>query len=137
MTQRILLHMTAPLREDFDIPYHDIGEEHGPPRIGLVAGLHGNELNGVFVLSRLAAFLKGVTERQHPGIQLGERVIIIPAVNILGLNTWNRHWPFDNTDINHMFPGYDAGETTQRIAHAVLEVTRPLSSRPPQCQPRF
>ena len=31
MTQRILLHMTAPLREDFDISYHDIGEGFGPP----------------------------------------------------------------------------------------------------------
>jgi uncharacterized protein len=124
MTQRILLHMTAPLREDFDISFHDIGEEYGPPRVALVAGLHGDELNGVFVLSRLAAFLQGVAEGQHPGLQLRERAIIIPAVNILGLNTLNRHWPFDNTDINRMFPGHDAGETTQRIAHAVLDVTR-------------
>jgi uncharacterized protein len=28
-----------------------------------------------------------------------------------------------------MFPGYDAGETTQRIAHAVLEVTSPAHYR--------
>ena len=124
MTQRILLHMTAPLREDFDILYHDIGEEFGPPRIALVAGLHGNELNGVFVLSRLAAFLQEVAAGQQAGLQLRQRAIIIPAVNILGLNTLSRHWPFDHTDINRMFPGYDAGETTQRIAHAVLEVTR-------------
>jgi predicted deacylase len=129
MTQRILLHMTAPLREDFDIPYHDIGETRDPPRVALVAGLHGNELNGVFVLSRLAAFLQGVAEGQHPGLRLCARAIVLPAVNILGLNTWNRHWPFDNTDINRMFPGYDAGETTQRIAHAVLEVTRPAHYR--------
>jgi uncharacterized protein len=58
-----------------------------------------------------------------------QRAIIIPAVNILGLNTLNRHWPFDHTDINRMFPGYDAGETTQRIAHAVLEVTAPAHYR--------
>lgn len=129
MTQRILLHMTAPLREDFDILYHDIGEEFGPPRIAFVAGLHGNELNGVFVLSRLAAFLQEVAAGQQAGLQLRQRAIIIPAVNILGLNTLSRHWPFDNTDINRMFPGYDAGETTQRIAHAVLEVTRPAYHR--------
>jgi hypothetical protein len=132
MTQRILLHMTAPLREDFDISYHDIGDMARPPRIALVAGLRGNELNGVFVLSRLAAFLHGVADGQHAGLQLPqlrERAIIIPAVNILGLNTLTRHWPFDHTDINRMFPGYDAGETTQRIAHAVLEVTRPAHYR--------
>jgi uncharacterized protein len=60
---------------------------------------------------------------------LRQRAIIIPAVNILGLKTLIRHWPFDNTDINRMFPGYDAGETTQRIAHVVLEVTRPAHYR--------
>ena len=129
MTQRILLHMTASLREDFDISYHDIGDMARPPRIALVAGLRGNELNGVFVLSRLAAFLHGVADGQHAGLQLRGRAIIIPAVNILGLNTLTRHWPFDHTDINRMFPGYDAGETTQRIAHAVLEVTRPAHYR--------
>jgi predicted deacylase len=41
------------------------------------------------------------------------------------LNTLKRRWPFDNTDINRMSPGYGAGETTQRIAQAVLDVTSP------------
>jgi predicted deacylase len=124
MGQRVLLHMTAPLREDFDIPYHAIGAHLGPPRAAFVAGLRGDELNGVFVLARLADFLNGVETSRHPTLQLCQHVIIIPAVNILGLNTYSRYWPFDNTDIDRMFPGYDAGETTQRIAHAVLEVTR-------------
>ena len=50
-------------------------------------------------------------------------MIVIPAVNVLGVNTRSRHWPFDGTDMNRMFPGYDGGETTQRIAAAVLELT--------------
>ncbi|MBI3783487.1 MAG: succinylglutamate desuccinylase/aspartoacylase family protein [Deltaproteobacteria bacterium] len=124
-----LLQMTAPLREDFDIPYHDIGPKNAPARVALVAGIHGNELNGVFVLSRLAAFLNATACGEQPGVELRERVIVIPAVNVLGLNTLSRRWPFDGTDINRMFPGYNAGETTQRIAHAVLEVTRPASYR--------
>jgi predicted deacylase len=119
-----LLRMTAPLREDFEIAYHDIGGAKAAPTLALVAGIHGDELNGVFVLSRLAHFLSGVVSGQQPGHQLGARVIIVPAVNILGVNTRSRRWPFDGTDINRMFPGYDAGETTQRVAHAVLEVTR-------------
>jgi predicted deacylase len=56
-------------------------------------------------------------------------VIVVPAVNVLGVNTRSRRWPFDGTDINRMFPGYDAGETTQRVAHAVLELTRPARRR--------
>jgi predicted deacylase len=99
------------------------------PRVALVAGIHGDELNGVFVLARLAAFLKSVCEGQQPGQHLCERVVVIPAVNVLGVNTRSRRWPFDSTDINRMFPGYAGGETTQRIAHAVLERTRPAYFR--------
>ena len=124
-----LLSMTAPLREDFEIAYHDIGGADAPPKLALVAGIHGDELNGVFVLSRLAHFLSGVVGGRQPGQRLNGRVIIVPAVNVLGVNTRNRRWPFDGTDINRMFPGYNAGETTQRIAHAVLELTRPAHYR--------
>jgi predicted deacylase len=105
-----LLEMTAPLRDDFAIPYHDFGPAGERPALALVAGLHGNELNGIFVLSRLAEFLA--------------RIVVVPAVNVLGVNTRSRRWPFDKTDINRMFPGYDAGETTQRIANAVFQATR-------------
>jgi hypothetical protein len=94
-----------------------------------VAGLHGNELNGVFVLARLANFLQQIEAGDRPGTRLLGRVRIIPAVNVLGLNTRHRLWPFDGTDVNRMFPGYDAGETTQRIAHAVLAATAPADWR--------
>lgn len=119
----VLLHMTAPLREGFTLPYHDLGPRSAAPRVALVGGLHGNEINGVFVLGRLANYLAGVAAQRYPGQQLTERVVIVPAVNVLGLNLRVREWPFDKTDINRMFPGYDAGETTQRIAHAVTELT--------------
>jgi predicted deacylase len=122
-TERTLLHMTAPAREDFDLPYHDLGPHDEPPRVALVAGLHGNELNGVFVLARLASFLRSVVAGEREDAELLGRVLIVPAVNVLGLNIRSRAWPFDGTDLNRMFPGYDAGETTQRIASAVLELT--------------
>ena len=121
--EAMLLHMTAPTREDFDVPYHDLGPRDGPPALALVAGLHGNELNGVFVLARLASFLRRIADGERPGASLLGRVIVIPAVNVLGLNVRRRSWPFDGTDVNRMFPGYDAGETTQRIAAAALAAT--------------
>jgi predicted deacylase len=116
--------MTAPLREDFTIPYHDFGPAGAPPRVALVAGLHGDEANGIFVLGRLASFLRRLEADEQSGRGLRERVLILPAVNLLGLNTRSRVWPFDGTDLNRMFPGYAVGETTQRVAHAVLELTR-------------
>jgi len=36
------------------------------------------------------------------------------------MNIQKRFWPIDNTDVNRMFPGYDLGETTQRIADGVF-----------------
>lgn len=119
----VLLRMTAPLREDFVVPYHDLGPADAVPHVALVGGVHGNEINGVFVLSRLANYLAGVVAGSYAGQSLTGRVIIVPAVNVQGLNLGVREWPFDRTDINRMFPGYDAGETTQRIAHAVTQTT--------------
>jgi len=120
----VLLRMTAPLREAFTIPYHDLGPRDAAPQMALVAGLHGNEINGVFVLARLANYLAGVAAGRHPTQELRQRLVIVPAVNVLGLNLRTREWPFDKTDLNRMFPGYDAGETTQRIANAVMALTQ-------------
>jgi len=135
MSTSTLLTMTAPLGDSLTIPYHDIGPaEHPhphplPPRLALVAGLHGNELNGVFVLSRLADFLRRIQTGERRSQVLRERVVLIPAVNVLGVNTRSRVWPFDNIDLNRGFPGDSAGETTQRIAAAVVNLTRPAYYR--------
>jgi predicted deacylase len=121
--------MTAPVRDPFEIPYHDIGEPGAPVRLALVGGVHGNELNGIYVLAHLARFLRAVADHERPPIRLDGRVVVVPAVNVLGVNVHRRAWPFDSSDLNRMFPGYDAGETTQRLAHAVLEATRDAAIR--------
>lgn len=121
---RDLLCMTAPVREGFEIPCHEIGPKSTHPAVALVAGLHGDEINGVFILSRLADFLNSVEAGKYPELKLVQRVLIIPAVNVLGVNLRTRTWPFDKTDLNRMFPGSTIGETTQRIAHALLEATK-------------
>lgn len=121
--------MTAPVREGFDIPCHEIGPSGHQPAIALVGGLHGDEINGIFILSRLADFLNNVEGGKYPELKLTRRVLIIPAVNVLGVNLRTRTWPFDKTDINRMFPGSTIGETTQRIAYAVLEATKQAELR--------
>jgi predicted deacylase len=122
--KRNLLCMTAPVREGFDIPCHEIGPKSAYPAVALVAGLHGDEINGVFILSRLADFLNNVEAGKYPELKLIKRVLLIPAVNVLGVNLRTRTWPFDKTDLNRMFPGNTIGETTERIAYAVLEATK-------------
>jgi hypothetical protein len=116
--------MTSPAREPFEIPYHRIGPGSDPPGAAFVAALHGDEINGTFVLARLADFLGGVESGRHPGLSLTRAVVLIPAANVSGVNSRLRTWPFDRTDLNRAFPGNPAGETNQRMAWAVLEATR-------------
>lgn len=127
--KRDLLLMTAPVRDSFDIPCHEIGPKTSHPAAAFVAGLHGDELNGIFILARLADFLNNVEAGRHPGLTLKRKVLIIPAVNVLGVNLRSRTWPFDKSDMNRMFPGSLSGETTQRIAVAVLEATKKAEYR--------
>ncbi|HIJ80777.1 MAG TPA: hypothetical protein HPP76_03605 [Desulfuromonadales bacterium] len=129
MSVRDLLLMTAPLREDFNIPCHEIGPASASPAAAFVAGLHGDEINGVYILARLADFLQAVEAGKYPKLKLLKRVLIIPGANVLGINTLRRSWPFDCTDLNRTFPGNVVGETTQRIAHAVLEATKKAEYR--------
>ena len=121
MSLKQLLVLQSPVGGSFSIPYHEFGPKERPARLALVAGLGGNELNGVFVLSRLVALLNDLSTRGE--ITLHERVLILPAVNLAGLDARSRQWPFDQTDLNRMFPGSEDGETCQRIAAAVLELT--------------
>jgi len=128
MSSRDLVLMTAPLREDFTIPCHEIGPM-APPFVSFVSGLHGDEINGIYILARLADFLKAVEQGAYPKLRLVHRVLIIPAVNVLGANTLRRAWPFDQSDQNRVFPGNQIGETTQRIAYTVLETTKKSTYR--------
>ena len=54
-------------------------------------------------------------------IAQGHKILIIPSCNPYSMNIQKRFWSVDNTDINRMFPGYDLGETTQRIADGVFK----------------
>jgi len=54
-------------------------------------------------------------------IRDGIEILVMPCVNYYSMNIGKRFWSMDNTDINRMFPGYDLGETTQRIADGVFK----------------
>ena len=80
-------------------------------------------------LARLAGWLQKIYDGHEPGLRLAKRILILPVVNVIGMHTRSRVWPFDKTDLNRMFPGYHAGETTQRIADAVFKLTRQAAIR--------
>lgn len=63
------------------LPYYDLGPTGRAPRLVLVANLNGDDLNSMFVLSRLAAFLQSIESGQPGDLRLRERVVIIPTNN--------------------------------------------------------
>lgn len=87
-----------------------------------VAGLRGNELQQTFICSQLVRRLQSI--ERDGGLVPRKRITVVPCVNPASMNTGQRFWLSDGTDVNRMMPGYDLGETTQRIAGALFEAVR-------------
>jgi predicted deacylase len=81
------------------------------PTLCLVAGIHGDELNGVEVARR--AFARTDPQR------LRGTLVALPAVNAEGVRTGNRYLS-DRRDLNRAFPGRAGGSVASLIAHAVF-----------------
>jgi hypothetical protein len=81
--------------------------------------MRGNEIQQLYSAGLMVQRLKVL--EQNGMINEGKSILVIPCLNTYSMNIGKRFWPTDNTDINRMFPGYDAGETTQRIAAGVFE----------------
>lgn len=109
-----IIRIPSATREDLVLTNFRFGAPDAKPHVAIVAGLHGDEYNGVYAAAETVRRLKELRPDQITG-----RITVIPAVNVFGMNTGCRFWPFDDTDINRMFPGYELGETTQRIAASV------------------
>lgn len=88
------------------------------PRVAVVSGIHGDELEGLYVCHRLATWLENLA-RERPGALLGQ-VELYPAMNPLGLDTLQRSVPVFDADLNRCFPGYHAGPVPQRIADSAM-----------------
>lgn len=117
MKQESIFRLDLPLHEEMRLEAFRVGPENGHPRVGILAGIHGDEWNGPYLAYLL---LRRLAEMESRGRVLG-RITVIPAGNPLGINLGSRFWPFDGSNLNGLFPGYDQGETTQRIAAAIFQ----------------
>ncbi len=120
MKREILFRMNSPFREEFRIHGFRFGK--GEKTIAIVGSIRGDEVQQQFICSQIVKNLMEI--EANGGILSGHEILVIPSVNHFSMNINKRFWAMDNTDINRMFPGYDKGETTQRIAHAVFEEVR-------------
>jgi uncharacterized protein len=88
------------------------------PKVAVLAGIHGDELEGLYVCHRLAAWIEGLASTQ-PQAFMGQ-IELFPAMNPLGLDTLQRLVPVYETDLNRNFPGHARGPLPQRIAEAAV-----------------
>ena len=79
------------------------------PVLCLVGGIHGDEINGVEIVRRVAHSVDAT--------RLSGTVIGVPIVNVFGYSRGTRYLP-DRRDLNRSFPGSRHGCIAARIADA-------------------
>ncbi len=120
MRKELIFSLGNAYRDDLNIYGYHFGE--GEPSACVIGSMRGNEVQQMYVCSQIVRSLKELEERG--AFVTGREVLVIPSVNHSAMNTGKRFWPVDNTDINRMFPGYELGETTQRIAAGIFKVAQ-------------
>lgn len=117
MRKRTLYEIESLYRDNFRITSYEFGK--GKKSVCILGNIRGNEIQQLYVCSQLVKRFKEMEEAGK--IKAGHRIMVVPSANPYSMNIKKRFWPTDNTDINRMFPGYDQGETTQRIAAGIFE----------------
>ena len=117
MKKETLFNMKSPYLDDFNIDGFLFGS--GEKTLAIVGAMRGDEIQQQYICARMVAVLKDLERKGR--IADGKSILVIPSCNPFSMNVSKRFWAMDGTDINRMFPGYDKGETTQRIAAALFE----------------
>ena len=116
MNRKVIYEIKGMYRDDFRITGFEFGQ--GEKAVCIVGSSRGNEVQQIYCCAQLVKKMKQLEEEGR--IYDGYKMLIIPSINPYSMNIQKRFWSTDNTDINRMFPGYNLGETTQRIADGVF-----------------
>ncbi|GAA4004275.1 succinylglutamate desuccinylase/aspartoacylase family protein [Hymenobacter fastidiosus] len=100
-----------------DVPVHVFRSTVPGPTVLLLAGMHGDEVNGIETIRRLV--------RRNLLQPLRGTIIAIPILNIYGFLNFSREVP-DGKDVNRSFPGHPRGSLASRVAHRFMREIMPL-----------
>ncbi|MGN0490450.1 M14 family metallopeptidase [Ruminococcus sp.] len=117
MEEKLLFELDSVYRDNMRIKGFSFGK--GEKSVCIVGATRGNEVQQVYICSQLIKIFRQL-EKQGK-IKENKSIMVVPTANSYSMNIAKRFWSTDNTDINRMFPGYNLGETTQRIAAGVFE----------------
>lgn len=138
MLERVLYRIALPYRDDMEVRAflfgttedgRVLGEGAGEAdldaferSIAFVAGMRGDEVQQTYICSRLVRKMRKVEAAGE--MAPGRLVMVVPCVNPASMDMGRRFWVGDGTDVNRMVPGYDQGETTQRIADGLFKAVQ-------------
>ena len=88
------------------------------PTLLLLAGLHGDEINGIESVRQIIK--KGLHKPNYG------TVICIPVFNIFGFLNLSREFP-DGRDLNRVFPGSKNGSLASQFAYIFMKEIAPLT----------
>lgn len=117
MREDILFTVDTPYRRSLPVKGWYFGTP-GKQTLAVMGALRGNEIQQMYICAQLIQALKRLEQEGQLAPDCG--ILVIPCANQFSMNVGRRFWAADNTDINRMFPGYDQGETTQRIAARIF-----------------
>ena len=87
------------------------------PRLVVIAGVHGDEPEGMLALLEFW--------RDCDPVKLHGTIILVPVANPTAFSAHQRRSPLDSLDLNRIFPGKPDGTPSERLAHRLLhEVVR-------------
>ena len=107
-----------PSATPIDISAHIYRSAEPGPTVLVLAGVHGDEINGVEIVRRL------IVNGTFKGLLCGS-VIAIPVLNVFGFNHFSREVP-DGKDVNRSFPGHSKGSLAARVARTLSKQILPL-----------
>lgn len=89
------------------------GEEGAKPHVLITAGIHGGEATGIWVARNLVKWLQGQS--------LKGSVTILPVANPAAFRKLTRCSPYDELDLNRIFPGQSEGTPSMVLANLIWE----------------
>jgi predicted deacylase len=106
-----------PSHTQIDTPIYISRSLEDGPILALIAGMHGDEINGMEIVRR-------ILDLGHHQVKRGT-VVCMPVINVYGFLNYSRDVP-DGKDVNRSFPGTKGGSLASRVAYHIMRDVIPF-----------
>lgn len=104
---------TFPSGAELRLALHELHGTKSGPTVGLVGAVHGDEPIGTAIVLRA---LQELEDRLEAG-----RILALPVANPLALEAITRNTPYDQLNLNRVFPGARDGLVTEQLAYVISQ----------------